>query len=389
MAAKIGIRVPHSYLAQEFPPANSLLTETWKGEGGGISTLNIPRAGDFNLTDRILARIADVARRGDFTLGREVEEFEHAWAAATGFAHAVGVSNGTDAIALALIAYGIGKGHRVGVPANTFVGTANAVLQVGAEVVWHDVGKDMQTNCDWLGVDAAVPVAWMGYVNADMLDERARLKPVVLDAAQAVGAEIDGKPLGAHFETATYSLHPLKNVNVWGDGGFVCTNDAGIAKKLRLLRNHGLSDRDTWVVPGFNHRLSTVQAAVGLEVLPNLPGTTQDRRINARRYRDALSTVDGITLPYEDPRVASAYHVFQVLADRRDELNKFLQANDVESRIHYPVALHRQPAGIGAGAHCPNAVEQAKRCITLPIHEYLSTEQIDYVCEKVSEFYGG
>lgn len=366
------MKVSHNYLQDEFPP---------------LEVDGIFRQRD-GLTECILSRIAEVARRGDFTLGREVEEFEEAWAEATGFAHAVGVSNGTDAIALALIAYGIGKGHKVGVPANTFVGTANAVLQVGADIEWLDVGKDMQVASGEYKLDAAVPVAWMGYARPIVSDKaKDSGRPVILDAAQAVGAEIDGKPLGAHFETATYSLHPLKNVNVWGDGGFVCTNDAGIAKKLRLLRNHGLSDRDTWVMPGFNHRLSTLQAAVGLEVLPRLRETTEKRRANARRYRDALGRIAGITLPFEDQRVKSAYHVFQVLADRRDALVKHLIANDIDAKIHYPVALHRQPANIGAEAHCPNAVEQARQCVTLPIHEYLTDEQVDYVCEKVSEFY--
>src|SRR3990167_3660703 len=266
------------------------------------------------LRNDIEKELGEVVDAGDLTLGKAVEEFETAFAAAVGARYAVGVRSGTDALYLAMKALGVGLGDKVATVPNTFPATVGAIIQTGASPVFVDVSPD-----NYLlphvgpqfptveGVKAVIPVAWggdfvplteerIGLVNNDT--KKVLSFPfIVHDACQAVGTTWKGKGIGGLGKACAFSLHPLKNVNVWGDGGVVTTNDPFLAEKVKLLRNHGLLDRDTWLEPGINGRLETNAAVVGKHVLKLLPEITAKRQKNAALYDEILSTVKGVKVP--------------------------------------------------------------------------------------------
>ena len=365
---------------------------------------------DAELTPRIMEDIQREVDRGEWTLGPQVQEFEEAWAGVVGSKYAIGVSNGTDALFLLLKAHGIGPGDRVMTVPNTFLATVGAIIQAGATPVFCDIGDDY--NIDWKQaaeihkkepVQAIIPVHWGGRVVSDEVPGKLRRPPdsltspkdtkrpvIIEDAAQAIGA----RPAGTMFDGAGFSLHPLKNVNVWGDGGMVTTDDEGIADFIRLVRNHGLKDRDTWEIAGFNHRLSTIQAIVGLRVLPTLRQINSSRLDNAERYIRAFISagLNEITLPSVNINGRNAYHLFQVEVKNRNNLLVHLQTHGVEAKVHYPFPLHLQPA-MKAMNHkrgdFPRAEKFALNHITLPCHQYIEPRHVEYVAAVMDEFYHG
>lgn len=347
------MRVPYNYLDRQFDINGQVFTD-------------------------ILRRVADVASRGDFTLGREVAEFEDAWCEVTGAQYAVGVSNGTDAIALSLIA--TNAPDTIAVPANTFVATAGAVLQAGRRLQFIDVHEETM-NANYIN-GATIPVAWCGLVPTGV-------PTGVMDGAQAIGARTsDGRNLTEYFTCVTYSLHPLKNINVWGDGGVITTNNKAVADDLKLLRNHGLVDRDHIAMPGYNHRLSTMQAAVGLEVLKGFPYMWERRHQIAYQYHEAMKdTAFRPAQPYSD--TSHAYHVFQIRVpqNRRDAIRQAMDAQGIETKVHYPIPLHKQTA-FATNQVLPGVEQQAKEIITLPMHEYLTDEEVQHVCQTLKTLGG-
>lgn len=349
----------------------------------------------------ILADLRELVRSGDFTLGAAVAEFERGFAALLGSRHAVGVGTGTDAIFLALKALGIGAGDEVITMPSTFVATVGAIVATGARPVLVDVGDELVI--DPAGVEAAItprtrallPVHWAG-APAD-LPELQRIAegrgiPLVEDSCQAIGAAVNGRTAGTWGAMGCFSLHPLKNLNVWGDGGVVVTDSDALATKLRLLRNHGLSGRDTVTCWGYNSRLDTLQAVVGNHLLPRFQEIT-GRRIEVAARLDAglADLAPALVLPPRRAHKRYVYHLYIALSERRDELLAFLQGHGIEAKVHYPVPLHLQPAAAGLGygpGSFPRAEEQAGRIITLPAHQHLSDAQVDFVIEKVREFHG-
>lgn len=337
----------------------------------------------------VLDRIAAEAERGHFTIGSAIVEFEEAFAHATGYGYAVGVNSGTDALFLSLKALHIGKGHPVLTVPNTFMATVGAIVAAGAYPVFCDVGPDYLMNTKSInrsrGIDAIIPVELTGR-SVSGLDWFGPAIPIILDSAQAVGAKRQRKGL-----LGCYSLHPLKNVHVWGDGGVVCTDDYGLYQDLKLLRNHGSPDRDTTLVPGHNSRLDTIQAIVGLFSLSNLEWVTTRRRANAAFYDKNLTGIEGITLPARGESDAEVFHTYVIQAEDRDGLRASMDLLGIECKIHYPIPLHLQPAyqylGYEPGAF-PVAESQARRILSLPIHEYLTMDQLEYVVSAIRGYYG-
>ena len=350
-------------------------------------------AKDSDLVKRIMARIEAVAIRGDFTLGKEVKQAEEKWCEITGAKYAVGVSNGTDAIALALIAVGVRPGttgHAVFTVPNTFIGTAGAVEQVGAELRYVDVDDRTMNFGSYEKVyDAALPVAWCGLPPEP--PPLALKSWTVLDGAQCVGSKRFGAPLTVFFDAVTYSLHPLKNINVWGDGGFVTTDDEGLADEVESLRNHGLEDRDTVVRYGFNHRLATLQAAVLLEVAEGCPFMWRRRHEIAGQYMEALNR-SGWLVPAQPFDENHAYHVFQIRTTEREKAQAHFDKMGVEAKVHYPVPLHLQPVSTGRPDNHPGAYpvveQQAKEVMSLPMNEWLTDEEVEHVCQTIRSFSG-
>lgn len=348
----------------------------------------------------ILKSIAQVVKRGDFTLGKEVQEFESQFAKVCGTQYAIGVNSGTDALFLSLKALGIGAGHEVITMPNTFIATAGAIAASGAKPVFVDCNEEYVINPDLIEsaitskTKAIIPVHYAGHP-ADMKKISAIAKKhhlhVVEDACQAISSSIDGKITGSFGITGTFSLHPLKNINVWSDAGIITTNSKSMAERLRLLRNHGMKNRDEYAIFGYNSRLDTVQAAVGLHIIKQLKFITDKKIEHAEIYDRALSGFpDDVTLPPRRKNVRYVYHLYIIQVRQRDKLLAYLNKNGIEAKVHYPIPLHLQECSKHLGykkGDFPVAEEQAKNIITLPAHQHLTHRQIEYVIENIKKFY--
>jgi aminotransferase EvaB len=341
------------------------------------------------IQSEVLGRIEREARLGQFTIGPAVQEFEEAFAAANGFRYAVGVNSGTDALELTLRAL---DAEAIVTAPNTFMATAGAALAAGCIVYFQDVMDNylMDPSVDGWERVVMMPVELTGRPYAAM---EYRF-PIVVDSAQAVGALGGighGGGLVGSAKANCYSLHPLKNVHVWGDGGVICTQDQGLRDHVRLLRNHGAPDRDTVTMPGHNSRLDTIQAVVGLFSLSNLQWVTESRRTTARTYDVALKDVNGVVLPPRGPEpTGEVFHTYVIQVDHRDKLQQYLTDRGIETKVHYPVPLHLQPGFASLGykkGDFPVAEAQADRILSLPIHEYLTDSQVQHVVESIQGFY--
>jgi dTDP-3-amino-2,3,6-trideoxy-4-keto-D-glucose/dTDP-3-amino-3,4,6-trideoxy-alpha-D-glucose/dTDP-2,6-dideoxy-D-kanosamine transaminase len=347
----------------------------------------------------IFARLRQVIATGDFTLGVAVAEFETRFAELVGSRHAIGVNSGTDALRLALKAVGVGPGDDVITAANTFIATVGAIAAVGARTVFVDCTDDFCMDVGQVQAaltsrtKAVIPVHLTGAM-VDMPRLLAITEPlgiaVIEDACQGVKSSLDGRAAGCWGIAGTFSLHPLKFLNIWGDGGVITTDDDGLAQKLRLLRNHGLESRDVVVSLGENSRLDTVQAIVALHVLEQSDWIVAERRKNAAFYDEALAPLRQIKLSPRNARVAHSYVTYQVLAERRDELLHYCTQREIECKIHYPIPLYCQEGlrhlGYAPGRF-PVTDRHAKMTLTLPVHQYLAPEQLSFVVETIREFY--
>jgi len=341
-----------------------------------------------------------VVRAGDFTLGAALVEFEQRFAALHEARHGIGVGTGTDAISLSLRMLGVGPGDEVITTPNTFIATVGAIVSVGARPVFVDSDSGYVIDPGRIEMaitprtKAVVPVHYTGNV-ADMpavMEIACRHGLFVIeDACQAIFAGIDGKPVSSWGHAAAFSFHPLKNLNVWSDAGMILTRDEDLARRLRLYRNHGLISRDKVEMFGINCRMDTIQAAIANRLLPNLESFTKKRITIAKRYDAAFQDLAGrLNVPARRPGVRHVFHLYVLLAERRDELYRFLNAQGIEAKIHYPVPVHLQPAARHLGYRLgdfPVAEDHGRRAITLPAHPYLTEYEVAYTIEKVHSFY--
>jgi dTDP-4-amino-4,6-dideoxygalactose transaminase len=216
--------------------------------------------------------------------------------------------------------------------------------------------------------------------------------PVVEDGCQSLLGEIDGKRIGTFGAAAAFSMHPLKGINVWGDAGVIVTNDDEMDRKLRLLRNHGLKNRDEMEILGYNTRLDSVQAVVGKYIVKQTRDIVEKRAKNAAYYDAGLKGIKGARIPPRNPRVKNVYLLYVLLVERRDDLVKYCVERGIEAKVHYPIPLYQQKAlshyGYKAGAF-PVTDRHAKECITFPVDQHLSRAEMDYVIETIRNFYAG
>jgi dTDP-4-amino-4,6-dideoxygalactose transaminase len=345
----------------------------------------------------VQAAISRVVERGSFILGPEVEAFEVEFARASGVRYAVGVGNGTDALTLLLRAADIGADDEVIVPALTAAFTALAVLAAGARPVFADVDPDRLT-IDAVSCAAAVtprtraimPVHLYGQP-ADLASIRAVAQryglAVIEDCCQAHLATCDGVPVGTQGFGGAFSFYPTKNLGALGDGGAVITNDAAVADRVRRLRNGGQAGPYEHIEAGINSRLDELQAAVLRARLPRLAQWTASRRSLAGTYREQLPSWLQ-PLPEHDP--GHVYHLFPVRAARRDALREHLHAAGIETLIHYPVPLTKQPAFASLpSAHCPAAARAASELVSLPLNPRLTSADITRVAAATAAFETG
>lgn len=356
----------------------------------------------FSDLDLYLSDLRAFVPTGDFTLGEPLVRFEQSFASLMEAPYAVGVGTGTDAIAMSLRILGIGPGDEVITTPNTFVATVGAIVQTGARPVFVDSTEGYVIDVTKIEraitprTKAIVPVHYTGNV-ADMpaiiTIARKHGLHVVEDACQAIMGAIDGKLVGSWGATAAFSLHPLKNLNVWSDGGVIVTHSDELANKLRKYRNHGLCNRDEVEFYGVNCRLDTVQAVIGNRLITETREITRKRIENARRYDQALGGLaDFIKIPTRRVGVRHVYHLYAIHAKRRDELLAFLIRNGVQAKIHYPIPMHLQPASAYLGyknGDFPDAEAHSRNAITLPGHSYLTDAEITYTIEQVRKFYLG
>ena len=353
----------------------------------------------FENCDDLWLQLKEFVSTGDFTLGKPLTEFENSFAKLIGTKHAIGVNSGTDAIKLSLRALGVGHGDEVITAANTFVATVGAIAEIGAKPVFVDCDDSFCMDVSMLEASitsktkAIVPVHFTGY----MTDMRKLLPiakkynlPIVEDACQSILGAIDDKNAGTWGNAGAFSLHPLKNLNVWSDGGVVVTDDDALAHQLRLLRNHGLADRDTVEIMGYNSRLDTLQAVVGNWLIPKTESIAAKRIENASYYDQELSKIDQITIP---PRLSGyriVYHLYIVFAKDRDALLEYCIENGIEAKVHYPVPIYRQNALRDLGyklGDFPVTDRHASSIISFPCDQHLSFAEMDYVIGIVKNFY--
>jgi dTDP-4-amino-4,6-dideoxygalactose transaminase len=339
---------------------------------------------------------------GEFTIGPFVEKFEREFADYIGVRHAIGTNTGTGALILCLKALGVGAGDEVITVTNTFIATAGAIAAVGARPVFVDCDERYQIAIDQIEgaitprTRAILPVHWAG-CSPDLprivaIADRHGL-PVVEDACPAVGASIHGRKAGSFGRVNAFSMHPLKPLNVMGDGGVVVTDDDKIYEWLKLYRNHGLVDRDHIAFWGVNERLQPFQAVVGSRVLSGIEQIIERRNRNARLLDDGLRPLSQyIRTPERPAGYREAYQLYLASATRRDELLKFLVAREIECKVHYPIPLHLQQCADGLGykeGDFPVAERQAREVITIPSHQHLDDAHMAFVVESIREFYTG
>jgi len=354
----------------------------------------------FADNEAIWRKIRKVVVEGDFTLGRAVNRLEGEYAVLVGAKHGIAVGSGTDALFLSLKSLGIGHGDEVITTPYTFYATIGAIVTAGATPVFIDVKDDY--NLDPALIEekitrrtkAIMPVHWAGKpCDMDAIEAIAHKHGlfIVCDACHAVKASYKGKGVGGLGTLACYSFHPLKNLNVWGDGGIITTNDNALADKLRLLRNHGLVDRDTCQVFAYNSRLDTIQAVVALHLLDKLDHITQARIANAAYFDEKLQDIPEITIPRREKDIKQGYHLYMICCSKRDELQAYLIEHGVDAKVHYPTPMHLQPAAEYLGhqrGDFPKAEAIAVSALSLPVHEFITREQQDYVIDVIRRFYG-
>ena len=362
-----------------------------------VSYSYLPR--QFAEIDDLLENIKKFVKTGDFTLGKPLEDFEKKFAKLMGSKYAIGVNSGTDAIKLSLKALGIKRGDEVITTANTFVATVGAINELGAKPVFVDCDDTFCMNVELVEkvitnkTKAILPVHFTGYMtNMIKINKIAKKYNLLVseDACQSILASQDGKIAGTWGVTGCFSLHPLKNLNVWSDGGIIITNNSKLNSKLRLLRNHGLKNRNEIQIMGFNSRLDTIQAVVGNWLIPKTKKIAAQRIKNAKYYDRKFSKISQIKIPPRPKWMKIVYHLYVVFAEKRDQLLEYCHKKNIEVKIHYPIPLYQQEAlkflSYPKGSF-PVTDYHSKNIITFPVDQHLTKEEQNYVIKTVKEFY--
>lgn len=341
------------------------------------------------------AAIRQVTARGTFIGGEALQQFEGAFAEYCGAAACVGVGNGTDALTLTLRALGIGPGDEVITVAHTFIATVEAISLVGATPVLIEI-RDETMLMDPGALERAITARTRAVIPVHLYGQpcemdqvlavarRHQLK-VVEDAAQAHGARWEGQRVGVLGDAGCFSFFPAKNLGAYGDGGAVVSQDRDLIRRIRMLANHGRLEKYTHEVAGTNSRLDTLQAAILGVKLRHLDDWNAARRRHAEAYRTRLAK-SRLVLPTTHPRAESVWHLFVIRVKDRDRVRQQLTARGIETGIHYPVPVHRQPAyrhlGLPEGT-LPVTERVATSILSLPIYPELTTAQIDEVARAV------
>ena len=354
----------------------------------------------FSDYSKIFKEIEKVVKKGDYTLWKVVNECEKKFAKRTGAKYAISVGNGTDALFLSLKALNIGNGDEVITTPYTFIATVASIATVGAKPVFVDIKNDY--NIDENKIESAItkktkaiiPVHWAGRPceldKIKSISKKYNLH-VIQDTCHGIESRYKKKHLVNFGDVCTYSMHPLKNLNVWGDGGFIVTQKEKLAKKLSLIRNHGLKNRNTCEVFGYNSRLDTIQAAVANYKMNNMLDNITSKRIRNSKLLDKLLKPNKYVqtvrrLPY----LKEVFHLYHINVKRRDALQKYLIKNSIDAKVHYPTPIHLQPAAKYLKykkGDFPIAQKMADTSLSLPVHEFIKERDIKLIAKFIHKFY--
>jgi dTDP-4-amino-4,6-dideoxygalactose transaminase len=346
---------------------------------------------------KILSIISNVFKKGEFVNGKEVDNFEKNISRFCDTKYAVSFNSGTDALTIALILLGVKRGDEVITPPNSFISSTASIVHIGAIPVFADVLRDQNIDPKKIKklitkkTKAIMPVHLTGRV-CEMKEILQISKnygvPIVEDAAQSIGSKYFDKKAGSFGSIGCFSAHPLKNLNAAGDGGFFVTNNSTFYTKAQEMKNHGLINRNKVKKFGYISRMDVLQAAILNYRLSNLNTVILKRRKNAEFYLKNLDRKKYFVVDEKDYQF-NTYHTFVIQTKKRDRLIKYLKKKGIGSAIHYPIPIHLQPAAKYLNykkGDFPETESQARKIITIPIHENLRQKDLDYILNNLNNF---
>ncbi len=354
---------------------------------------------DYNL---ILNKIKKVIKYNDFTLGKEVNIFENNIKKILNQKYVVAVGSGTDALMLSLKCLNIKEGDEVITTPYTFYATIGAIVTAGAKPVFVDVKEDYNIDVSKIEkkitkkTKAILPVHWSGKIcdmNEIMKISKKYNIPIVEDACHAILAKYKGRYAGTFGEFGCFSLHPLKNLNVWGDGGYLVVKKKSHYKKIMLMRNHGLVGRNRNLIFGYNSRLDTIQACVANHLLKKLKNITESRVKNSNFVDQKLSFIKAIQLKKRSKNLKEVFHLYEFRVKNkkiRNGLLNHLIKKKIDAKIHYPIPMHLQPAARKYNykkGDFPVAENISNTTISLPVHEFVNKKQLNFMISSIRGYF--
>jgi len=364
-----------------------------------INYVNIKKQNSL-IKSELLEAFERCLEKSDFILGDDVKKFEDNICKFLDVKYAVGVNSGTDALVLSMKALGVKNGDEVITVSHSFVATASSIVLCGAKPVFVDVDEMQQMDITKIEekitnkTKAILPVHFMGIpaniVAIKKIAKKYKLK-VIEDAAQAIGSKYNDKFMGTYGDTGCFSFHPLKNLGGCGDGGIIVTNTKRVYKKLLLLRNLGLQDRDSCVEISGNSRLDNIQASLLNVKLGYLNDITNKKIELADKYFDLLKDINEIKLPHSLKKSLSVYHTFIIRVDSnlRESFIDYLYRNKIQTKIHYPKAIHQQKAfkKYLKNSDLKTTQKLVDEIVSLPIDYTLEIKDIEYICKTIKQFF--
>lgn len=345
----------------------------------------------------LLPRIVKVLENGNYIGGHQISNFEKNIAKLCNVRYAIAFNSGTDALVMGLKLLGVKRGDEVITPPNSFISSTSSIWHIGAKPVFVDTKEDLTINENLIEkyitkkTKAIMPVHLTGKIcnmNIILNISKKYNIPIIEDAAQSIGSIYQNKLSGSFGEVGCFSAHPLKNLNACGDAGFLVTNNKSFYEKAKILRNHGLENRNVVKNFGYISRLDTIQAEILNFRISNLKKIIFQRRKNAKFYIDNINSTF-YSLPTEENNEFNSYHTFIIKCKKRDKLKKFLKKNKIETAIHYPIPIHLQPASKYLGYKKGDFIITEKTCneiLTLPIHQYLKKSELKKVVYYLNKF---
>ena len=363
-----------------------------------VKFTNFPK--EFKILKKELnKKFNKIGSKGHYVLGEELKNFETNVQKFLKVKHVLGVGNWTEGTVMVLKALGYKRGDEIITVSNSFIATCGAIAYEGLVPKLVDVGDDL--NIDVKKIEkkitkktkAIMPVHLSGIPSdLDQLNKICKKKKLHLieDAAHAFGTKYKNNYIGTIGDVGIFSLHPRKNFHVLGDGGIIVTKNKKLFKKLLLLRNHGLKNRDEVLIPGYNSRLDTFQAVIGNWIIPKAKSIAQTRINNAKYLDKHLSKIKEISIPPRKKNFKIVFHLYIVFAQHRDLLLRYCLKKGIEAKIHYPIPIYKQQAYKYLKNNYkdfPITNSHLKKIITFPCDQHKSKKELNYIIKTVSEFY--